>query len=171
MARRTSGCAFVNNGSNRPVVYLETTVVSYLAAKPSRDVVIAGHQQSTQEWWDQKRSGFRLIASQLVVQEAGKGDALAARHRLGILKELELLEITSEATGLARKLIAKGAIPNTSLEDALHVAIAVVNGCQYLLTWNYRHLAGAGARERIQALCRSEGYGPAIICTPEELLE
>ena len=161
----------LNNDQNRPIVYLETTVVSYLAAKPSRDVVIAGHQQSTQEWWDEKRPECRLIASQLVVQEAGKGDAQAAQRRLSILKELELLEFTSAATNLARALITKGAIPHTSLEDALHVAIAVVNGCQYLLTWNFRHLAGASARERIQALCRSEGYQPAIICTPEELLE
>ena len=161
----------MNNDHSRPVVYLETTVVSYLAAKPNRDVIIAGHQQSTQEWWDEKRSDFRLVTSQLVVQEAGKGDTQAAQHRLGILKKLELLEITSEATNLAHALIAKEAIPNTSIEDALHVAIAVVNGCQYLLTWNYRHLAGANARERIHALCRSEGYEPAIICTPEELLE
>lgn len=161
----------VDKGCNRPIVYLETTVISYLAAKPSRDVVVAGHQQSTQEWWDERRSDFRPIASQLVVQEAGQGDAQAAERRFSILKDLELFEVTSAATDLARVLIAKGAIPDTSLEDALHVAIAVVNGCQYLLTWNYRHLAGARARERIQALCRNAGYEPAIICTPEELLE
>lgn len=154
-----------------PVVYLETTVVSYLTAKPSRDIVVAGHQQSTQEWWEDRLQDFRVVASYLVLQEAGRGDRQAAQRRLDILREVELLEITPEATTLARALIGNGVLPETSLEDALHVAIAVVNGCKYLVTWNYHHLAGAAVRSRIEAFCRSEGYEPAIICTPEELLE
>lgn len=157
--------------SDWPVVYLETTVVSYLTAKPSRDVVIAGHQQSTREWWEAKKQKFRVVASQLVLQEAGKGDMQAIQRRLDILKEVELLEITSDATALARASIENGVFPETSFEDALHVAVAVVNGCKYLVTWNYRHLVGAGVRARIEAFCRDEGYDPTIICTPEELLE
>ena len=157
--------------ADRPIVYLETTVVSYLTAKPSRDVVIAGHQQSTQEWWEDRKQDFRVVASQLVLQEAGRGDMPAARRRLGILKGVELVEITPEATTLARALIGNGVIPETSLEDALHVAVAGVNGCKYLVTWNYHDLAGAGVRARIEAFCRDKGYEPAIICTPEELLE
>ena len=157
--------------ASRPVVYLETTVVSYLVAKPSRDVVIAGHQQSTQEWWEHRRQHFRVVASQLVLQEAGGGDIQVAQRRLDILEGIELLEITPDATALARTLVENAAIPKTSFEDALHVAVAVVSGCTYLVTWNYRHLAGASARARIEALCRSAGYDPAIICTPEELLE
>ncbi len=157
--------------TGRPVVYLETTVVSYLTAKPSRDVVIAGHQQSTQEWWEDRKQDFRVVASQLVLQEAGRGDMQATQRRLDILKGVELLEITPDATTLARALIGNGVVPETSLEDALHVAVAVVNGCKYLVTWNYRHLAGAGVRARIESFCRDEGYEPAIICTPEELLE
>ena len=156
---------------DRPIVYLETTVVSYLTAKPSRDVVAAGHQQSTQEWWEDRKQDFRRVASQLVLQEAGRGDMPAAQRRLDILKGVELLEITPEATTLARALIGNGVVPDTSFEDALHVAVAVVNGCKYLVTWNYRHLAGAGVRARIEAFCRDKGYEPAIICTPEELLE
>ena len=157
--------------SDWPVVYLETTVVSYLTAKPSRDVVIAGHQQSTREWWEARKQKFRVVASQLVLQEAGKGDMQAIQRRLDILKEVELLEITSDATALARASIGNGVFPETSFEDALHVAVAVVNGCKYLVTWNYRHLVGAGVRARIEAFCRDEGYEPTIICTPEELLE
>jgi len=157
--------------SSLSVVYLETTVVSYLAAKPSRDVVVAGHQQSTQEWWEYRRQDFRVVASQLVLQEAGGGDVQVAQRRLDILQSVELLEITPDATALARALVENAAIPKTSLEDALHVAVAVVNRCTYLMTWNYRHLVGAGARARIEAFCRDKGYEPAIICTPEELLE
>ena len=157
--------------SDWPVVYLETTVVSYLTAKPSRDVVIAGHQQSTREWWEDRKQKFRVVASQLVLQEAGKGDMQAVQRRLDILKEVELLEITPDAAALARTSIGNGVFPETSFEDALHVAVAVVNGCKYLVTWNYRHLVGAGVRARIEAFCRDEGYEPTIICTPEELLE
>ena len=93
-----------------PVVYLETTVVSYLAAKPSRDVVIAGHQQSTQEWWEHRRQDFRVVASQLVLQEAGGGDVQVAQRRLDILKGVELLEITPNATALAHALVENAAI-------------------------------------------------------------
>lgn len=153
--------------ADRPIVYLETTVVGYLTAKPSGNIVIAGHQQSSQEWWEDRKQDFRVVASQLVLQEAGRGDVPAAQRRLDILKGVELLEITPEATNLARALIGNGVVPDTSLEDALHVAVAVVNGCKYL----DRHLAGAGVRTRIEAFCRDKGYEPSIICTPEELLE
>ena len=95
----------------------------------------------------------------------------AAQHRLDLLKGGKLLEITPEATTLARALIGNGVIPETSLEDALHVAVPGVNGCKYLVTWNYHHLARAGVRARIEAFCRDKGYEPAIIYTPEELLE
>ncbi len=156
---------------DRPVVYLETTVVSYVTAEPSRDVVIAGHQQSSREWWAYGRQNCRVVASQLVLQEAGKGDTLAIQRRMDVLKGVELLEITQDATNLARDLVEHGVVPGTSVEDALHVAVAVVNGCNYLVTWNYRHLAGAAVRARIEAFCRHEGHEPAIICTPEELLE
>ena len=95
----------------------------------------------------------------------------AAQHRLDLLKGGKLLEITPEATNLAGALIVNGAVPDTSLEDALNIAVPVVNGCKYLVTWNYHHLARAGVRARIEAFCRDKGYEPAIICTPEELLE
>ena len=95
----------------------------------------------------------------------------AAQHRLDLLKGGKLLEITPEATNLAGALIVNGAVPDTSLEDALNIAVAVVNGYKDLVTWNYRHLAGAGVRFRTEAFCRDKGYEPAIICTPEEHLE
>lgn len=60
-------------------VYIETTIVSYLTARPSRDVVIAGHQQITHDWWDTRRSDYELCVSQLVLDEAGAGDPQAAQ--------------------------------------------------------------------------------------------
>jgi hypothetical protein len=155
----------------KPKVYIETTVVSYLTARPSRDVVIAGHQQVTNEWWQTRRENFDLVASQLVVQEAKAGDQTAAQERLTILGTLPLLEVTEAALGLAEELVRAGAMPEKAKVEALHIAVAVTNGIEYLLTWNCRHIANATMRAIIEEVCRAAGFEPAIICTPEELLE
>jgi predicted nucleic acid-binding protein len=152
-------------------VYIETTVISYLTAHTSRDLVIAGHQQVIQDWWQTSRESFELVTSQLVIQEAGAGDPQAAQQRLDVLKTMVLIEVTEEALVLAQHVIQAGAVPERAPEDALHIAVAVVNGIEYLLTWNYRHLANATMRFKIEESCRSAGYEPVIICTPEELSE
>ncbi len=155
----------------RPKVYLETTVVSYLVSRPSRDLRIAAHQQATQDWWRDRRGAFDLYASQLVVQEAGRGDAGAAKERLGILGTIPLLSVTDEALALAETIVRQGLVPKAVAEDAAHIAVATVNAADYLLTWNLKHIANAAVRNRVEALCRAEGYEPATICTPEELME
>jgi len=155
----------------KPRVYVETTIISYLAARPSRDLIVAGHQQITHEWWQISRHNFAVVSSQLVAREAGAGDPEAADARLAFLAGLTLLEITEEALTLAQRLLQAKAIPQDFPEDALHVAVAVVNGTEYLLTWNYKHLANAGMRSKIETTCRELGYEAVIICTPEELME
>lgn len=152
-------------------VYIETTVVSYLTARPSRDVVIAGHQQVTHEWWDTRRSDYELCVSQLVIDEAAAGDAEAARERVAVLQPMLVLETTSEALELAKELIQAGALPAKAADDALHIAIAATMGVPFLLTWNCRHLANAIMRPMIEGVCKAKGFQAPIICTPEELLE
>ena len=156
---------------SKPKVYLETTIPSYLTAWPSRDLVTAAHQQITHDWWETRRRDFDLFVSGVVIEEAGAGDENAATRRLAALENIPLLELTDEVTGFAGKLVKRGAIPEEKGEDALHVAAAVVHGMDYLLTWNLSHIAKAEARNRIEQICRSIGYEPPIICTPEELLE
>ena len=112
-----------------------------------------------------------MVASQLVVREASAGDSRAAQERLEKLATLTLMEVTEEAVSLAQELLSTGAVPEKAAEDALHLAIAVTNGVEYLLTWNCKHLANATMRTKIEDVCRSAGYEPVIICTPEELLE
>ena len=125
----------------------------------------------THEWWQTSRHDFVLVSSQLVIREAGAGDSEAAQERLTLLGKLTLLEITEEALALAQHILQTRAIPVGFPEDALHVAVAAVNGIEYLLTWNYKHLANAGMRGKIEAACRELGYEAVIICTPEELME
>jgi predicted nucleic acid-binding protein len=152
-------------------VYIETTFVSYLTARPNRDVIIAGHQQTTHEWWNTRRQSYELCISQLVLQEAAVGDPQAAQERFEILEGMTLLETTIDAVALAKELIQAGALPAKAVDDALHIAIAATNGVPFLLTWNCRHLANATMRPMIEAVCASKGLKTPIICTPEELLE
>lgn len=155
----------------KPKIYLETTVISYLTSRPSRDLRLAAHQQATQDWWRDRRKAFDLYASQLVVQEASRGDEEAAQLRLDKLRDVLTLDATSESLGLAESILEQKLIPQKVAEDAAHIAIATTNGMDYLLTWNLKHIANAAIRGRVEALCRSEGYEPPIICTPEELME
>jgi len=155
----------------KPKVYIETTVVSYLTAWPSRDVVIAGYQQTTRDWWRDAADRFDLVASQLVIREAEAGNVDAAKDRLAALDSVTLLDATEEAAELAEQLLDSGAIPAKAAEDAGHIAIAVTNGVDYLVTWNCRHIANATMRSHIEHICRSAGYEPTIICTPDELME
>lgn len=152
-------------------VYIETSVISYLTARVSRDLVVAGHQRITQEWWAERRATFEIFVSQVVLEEASAGDREAARQRLAVLAALPLLEMSEDATALAKDLLRIGPLPARAAVDALHLAVAVTNQVDYLLTWNCTHLANAALRHQIDYVCRTRGYDPIIICTPEELLE
>jgi predicted nucleic acid-binding protein len=156
-------------GSARATVYLETSIVSYLTARASRDLLVAAHQQLTVAWWDQQRASYELFTSQVVLAEARAGDAEAAQRRLTVLERLPLLDVTDAAIALAATLITGQALPAQATQDALHLALACVHGMEYLLTWNCTHLANARLRSRIEQVCREAGYIPPIICTPEEL--
>ena len=152
-------------------VYIETSVISYFVARPSRDIIIAANQQATQEWWRSRKKDFEIYVSQFLIQEAGAGDEEAATSRLEALENFPLLDILDEATRLAEKLIEQKAIPEKASEDALHIALAAVHGIEYLLTWNFKHIANATMRANVELVCRMNGYEPPIICTPLELME
>ena len=154
-----------------PTVYIETTIISYLTARPSKDLVQRAHQQLTRKWWRTRRSEFELYVSPLVLQEAAAGDPALARRRLALLAALPVLGPTVDAIDLSRILIERGAIPKKAEVDALHIAIAAVNGIEYLLTWNCTHIANARMRSKIEVVCRAESYEPPVLCTPEELME
>ena len=151
-------------------IYIETTIVSYLTAKPSRDLIIAAHQQITQEWWETRQHAFDLFISELVIREARAGDVEAARKRLDALTDIPLLELNEEALYLAKELVQKGPIPDKSKEDAIHISLATVHGMDYLLTWNCRHIANAEMRKDVASVCMAMGYEVPVISTPEELM-
>ena len=143
-------------------VYLETSIISYLAARPSRDIIIAAHQELTNEWWENRRKRFDVFVSQLVIQEAKAGDKSAAQKRLDILEQMPLLELNEKVISLARILMGE-VIPPKAVEDALHIAVATIHGMDYLLTWNCKHIANAEKEHAIAAVCRSNNFEPPII--------
>jgi hypothetical protein len=149
-------------------VYIETTIVSYLTARPSRDPVLAAHQMVTRSWW-RGRSAYELVVSQLVLDEASAGDAVMRARRLRALRGLPVLALTDSATRVAKELVRKGALPEKATVDAFHIGVAAAHQATYLLTWNCKHLANATMRGTIEAVCRSAGLTPPIICTPDEL--
>ena len=104
-------------------VYLETTFISYLVARPSRDLIVAAHQQATQEWWTHRRGAFVCSVSQVVIDEASAGDASEAQKRLAIIGTLPALEVTEDAESLTQAIMAAGMLPQHAVRDAAHIAV------------------------------------------------
>lgn len=150
-------------------VYIETSIPSYLCARRSRDLIMVANKEITVEWWDD-RSQFDLYISTLVIQEAGAGDPAAAQKRIEQLHDIPELEVTDEVENFAEILMQKVPLPEKAKVDALHIAVATLNGMDYLLTWNCAHIANAVLRPKVEAVCREFGYEPPTICTPQELM-
>lgn len=154
-----------------PIAYVETSVISYLTSRPSRELVTAAHQQLTAEWWSGARRTVSAVVSQLVIEEGRMGDVESARRRIEAIEGLPILELTARGRELARALLGNMAMPATAAADALRVAIAAEHGADYLVTWNCRHIASARLRPLIESTLRAHGYHPPVLCTPEELMD
>ncbi|MDD4735511.1 MAG: type II toxin-antitoxin system VapC family toxin [Kiritimatiellae bacterium] len=153
----------------KPIVYIESSVISYLTSRPSRDVVIAGRQAVTHDWWENHRSRFELRISVLVEEEISRGDPEAAQLRVSKVAGIAGLAVSDEAVELAELLLEKCVVPKGSEDDALHIAVASAQGVDYLLTWNFKHINNAETRNAIAEVVESCGYVCPQLCSPEEL--
>lgn len=151
-------------------IYVETTIVGHLAGRVHRDPIVAARQQVTRTWWRDDAPKYSVLISQLVLDECSDGDPAAASERLEVVKDLDLIESSAEVDALATALIDGKAILASEPRNAFHIAISAVNGVKYLVTWNFRHIANASLRGRIEQICRNAGFEPPIICTPDELM-
>jgi len=151
-------------------VYIETSIVSYLTARASNDLRATANQNTTIEWWDVRMPGFEVYVSKFVA-EALQGDAEAAEPRMSVLADIPELEVTESVRELGKILVSEGPIPAGAEIDAYHIAVAAVNGMDYLLTWNCKHIANAALRPKVETVCRNHGFEPPTICTPQELME
>ncbi|WPD24603.1 MAG: type II toxin-antitoxin system VapC family toxin [Candidatus Electrothrix scaldis] len=151
-------------------VYIETSIISYLTARPSSNLIAAAWQKETIDWWDSEKPRFKLYISEVVIEEAGRGNLDAASRRLSALDGLEILKINKEIVALSKILIQDGGIPKKALDDALHVAIASVHAVEFLLTWNCRHINNAEMKPKIRKIIEAYGFQSPEIATPIELM-
>ena len=152
-------------------IYVESSVVSNSAARPSRDLVVAGYQQVTRDWWETRRGECDLFVSDVVVAECAAGDPTAASEREVFLTDLPVLATTEEAEALGAALLSAMALPQRAALDALHIGLAAVNGIDILLTWSCAHIANPFMQPQISAACVEYGVIPPTICTPLQLVE
>jgi len=155
----------------KPRVYIESSVVSYLTSRPSRNQTDAVRQQTTKDWFAKYASRFELIISELVVVESRRGDPEASSRRLAALESMKIVPTNANALELTDLLVTRGIVPESVPADAMHIAMATVGGADYLLTWNCKHIANATIRNRISELLGALGWDSPVICTSDVLLE
>lgn len=151
-------------------VYIETSVIGYLTARPSNNLILMANTEITRRWWSNRQERFTLYISQVVLDEASQGDAEIANKRLEVLEGIGVLEITETAQDLGIQFLAKSNLPPKASDDAIHIAVATVHRLDYLLTWNCKHIANAQIQRKLTEICSDFGYKLPTICTPYELM-
>ncbi|MEJ6486612.1 type II toxin-antitoxin system VapC family toxin [Nostoc punctiforme UO1] len=151
-------------------VYIETSIVGYLTARPSNNLILMANLEATREWWDTRRYQFMLYISQVVLDEVARGDTEIATKRLEIVRDFPLLEVSEAVQNLAAQFLTKSSLPPKAADDALHIAAATVYGLDYLLTWNCKHIANAQIQKKLAQISLDVGYELPTLCTPYELM-
>jgi predicted nucleic acid-binding protein len=151
-------------------VYIETSVIGYLTARSTKNLIIAGNMETTRDWWQNRRNDFFLYISQVVLDEVARGDTEIATKRLEIVRDFPLLEVTEAVDELASEFMTKSNLPPKASDDAVHIAVATIHRLDYLLTWNCKHIANAQIQRKLTEICFDLGYKLPTICTPYELM-
>lgn len=157
--------------SVKETVYVETSIFGYLSARSTTNLILAANVKVTQDWWDICRNSFDIYASELVEDEAARGDETIANLRLDLLKSIMYLDITEKAIELAKAFLEQSNLPLKASNDTLHIALATVYGLDYLLTWNCKHMANAQIQKKLSQISFKLGYDLPVICTPYELMK
>ncbi len=151
-------------------IYIESTIPSYIVARPARDLLQAARQQITRDWWDLRSSHHALFASQIVLDEIVGGEVAMAHKRLDLMANIPLLDLTDEARSLTQVVLGSGLLPPRADRDAAHIALATVHEMDILLSWNCRHIANAAIQRGLRQLVESSGLALPVLCTPEEII-
>lgn len=155
----------------KATVYIESSVVSYLTARPSRDLIVAAHQQVTLEWWENVLQEVQPFVSELVLAEIGRGDPEASAQRLVSVESFPLLDVVQEVDDLANRYFQALQLPDKALADAYHMALATWHGMDYLVSWNCAHIASGRVQRALVEMNGQLDIRTPILCTPEELME
>lgn len=150
-------------------VYIETTILSYLVSRPSRDIIVAARQELTRQWWDYSKPTYDCVLSQIVLDEIEAGDPTHAANRMDHASVLAVLAVNQGCLDLAQLYLDRGYVPKNEIRDALHIAVAVIWKVDYLLTWNCKHIANAHALRQLRKFSENLGHEFPHVCTPDEL--
>ncbi|MBI4581038.1 MAG: type II toxin-antitoxin system VapC family toxin [Planctomycetes bacterium] len=153
----------------KPTVYLDSSVPSYRLPQGDDPIIRARHML-TRQWWEEDLPRFSAFISQVVLDELKEGDPKRAAERLRLVDDFALLDVDEEVEEAALFHAKNLAMPSHDLRDAFHLALASVHEMEYLVTWNFAHLANASKRTHIEILNRRLHLSTPVICTPEELM-
>ncbi|AFY45308.1 type II toxin-antitoxin system VapC family toxin [Nostoc sp. PCC 7107] len=151
-------------------VYIETSILGYLTARSTKNLILAANMEITKDWWESRRSAFILYASEAVIEEVAQGDSVIAAQRLEILRGFPLLALNQDVQDLAAQLLSRSNLPPKARVDAIHIAAATVHGMDYLLTWNCKHIANAQIQGKLAEISLDFGYVLPVLYTPNELM-
>jgi predicted nucleic acid-binding protein len=151
-------------------VYIETSIIGYLTARSTKNLIIAGNIETTRDWWEFRRNEFILYTSEAVLDEVAKGDTAIAAQRLEMLRDFSLLSLNRDVQSLAAQFLLRSNLPPKARVDAIHIAAATVHGIDYLLTWNCKHIANAQIQGKLAEISLDFGYVLPVLCTPNELM-
>jgi predicted nucleic acid-binding protein len=152
-------------------VYLDSTIPSYIIANPSRDIILLGRQEVTRDWWETKRDLYELFISEIVLMEIEAGDPVYASKREELLQKIPLLENCEEIEKLAGEYMKHFNLPEKLFRDMYHIAFAVYYKMDFLMTWNFAHLANAHVKTQLRRYNQGKELDTPEICSPEELYE
>jgi len=155
--------------TTRKKIYIETTIISYATSRVSRDVIVASRQLASRILLD-KCSDFEAYISVLVLAEIESGDTKRATMRCEVVSHFPVLQVTEQAEHLADRLIHAKAVPERFKEDALHLAIAAVNGIDVIVTLNFAHINNPFTLGKIRGLVESCGYRFPEVSSPDALI-
>ena len=155
---------------DKPTLYMETTIPSFLLAEPSRDLVASARQEITRAWWRRDHARFTVYISDPVIEEAQQGDSFAARKRREFLEPFPILATTSDVDRLAGLYVHERIVPPEKPRDAIHLALASIHRMDLLCTWNLKHIANPFSLRRLRVLNEKLGFFTPEVCTPEQLL-
>ena len=146
-------------------LYLETSVIgAYLDnGEPFR-------RDLTIRWWEHEMNDYRAVVSALVSREIERVPEPHQSSYLKLIAPLEQVELTDEVAILAEGYISRGIFHRKYISDALHVAIASFHKIDYLVTWNFGHLANVRRQARIRLFNTAAGFYVPMIVTPEFLV-
>jgi PIN domain len=151
-------------------VYIETSILGYLTARSTKNLILAANMEITKDWWEFRRNAFILYTSEAVLEEVAQGDTEIAAQRLDILRDFPLLALNQAVQDLAAQFLTRSSLPPKAKVDAIHIAAATVHGMDYLLTWNCKHIANAQIQGKLAEISLDFGYVLPVLCTPNELM-